>query len=153
MYKELIESFAQNNEWVKVQPPQTEENIRATEAVVGYLFPKELRDLYLEMDGDSFLFLSLQKIAETVQINRETWLPFFEEDYSKEEYMDRVDRFIFFAGNGCGDYYCYRVSPDGIADESVIYIWEHEYIGEPCCWKPVTSNLKELIMRYYNDEI
>jgi len=74
MYKELIESFAQNNEWVKVQPPQTEENIRATEAVVGYLFPKELRDLYLEMDGDSFLFLSLQKIAETVQINRETWL-------------------------------------------------------------------------------
>ena len=143
MYKELIESFAQNNEWVKVQPPQTEENIRAT----------ELRDLYLEMDGDSFLFLSLQKIAETVQINRETWLPFFEKDYSKEEYMDRVDRFIFFAGNGCGDYYCYRVSPDGIADESVINIWEHEYIGEPCCWKPVASNLKELIMRYYNDEI
>lgn len=153
MYKELIESFAHNSEWVKIQPPQTEENIRATEAAVGYLFPKELRDLYLEMDGDSFLFLSLQKIAETVQINRETWLPFFEKDYSKEEYMDRVDRFIFFAGNGCGDYYCYRVSPDGIADETVIYIWEHEYIGEACCWKPVASHLKELITRYYHDEI
>ena len=153
MYRELIESFTQNNEWVKIQPPQTEKNIRVTEAVIGYSFPKELRDLYLEMDGDAYLFYSLEKIVNKVKSMREIWLPDFERDGNREEYMDRVDRFIFFAGNGCGDYYCYRVSPDGIADESVIYIWEHEYMGETCCWKPVASNLKELITRYYHDEI
>lgn len=36
-----------------------------------------------------------------------------------EEYEDRIGRFIMFAGNGCGDYYCYRVLPryDGLVEE------------------------------------
>ena len=105
------------------------------------------------MNGDKWLFLSAEEIIENVKLNREIFLPLFEEDYSKEEYQERVDRFIFFATNGCGDYYCYRVCPNGTADTSVIYIWEHENIGDRCCWKPVANNIKELIVRYCNGEI
>ena len=63
-----------------------------------------------------------------------------------------MGRFLFFAANGCGDYYCYRFSPNGAAEEP-LYIWEHESIGESCCWRPVARTLEELITRYYHDEI
>ena len=55
----------------------------------------------------------------------------------------------FFAGNGCGDYYCYHANADGVIDEDSIYIWEHEEY----CWKQVASNMAELLTRYYHDEI
>ena len=69
--------------------------------------------------------------------------------YSDEEFVKELDKFIFFATNGCGDYYCYRAGSDGIIDETAIYIWKHE---EFCC-KQVAANMAELITRYYNDEI
>ena len=153
MYRELILELTKGNEWVKVQPPCSETVISEAEKVVGYSFPEELKNLLREMNGDKWLFLSAEEIIENVKLNREIFLPLFEEDYSKEEYQERVDRFIFFATNGCGDYYCYRVCPNGTADKSVIYIWEHEYIGDSCCWRPVANNIKELIVRYCNGEI
>lgn len=128
MYRELVLELTKGNEWVKVQPPCSETVISEAEKVVGYSFPEELKNLLREMNGDKWLFLSAEEIIENVKLNREIFLPLFEEDYSKEEYQERVDRFIFFATNGCGDYYCYRVCPNGTADKSVIYIWEHEYM-------------------------
>ncbi|MGM9657935.1 MAG: SMI1/KNR4 family protein [Eubacteriales bacterium] len=56
---------------------------------------------------------------------------------------------MFFAGNGCGDYYCYHADADGVIDEDAIYIWEHEEY----CWKKVASGMAELLTRYYRDEI
>lgn len=153
MYKELILRLSQGNEWVKIQPPCTDSEIAYAEKVVGHPFPNALIDLLHEMNGDNWCLLSVQEIVENVKRNRETWLPLFEEDYTTEEYLDKVDRFIFFATNGCGDYYCYRVQPDGTADETTIYIWEHEEIGEKYCWRSVASNLSEFITRYYSDEI
>lgn len=114
------------------------------ENVKGLVKTEKHRAFYKEM---------MMKVQANVKLNREIFLPIFEEDYSKEEYQERVDRFIFFATNGCGDYYCYRVCPNGTADTSVIYIWEHENIGDRCCWKPVANNIKELIVRYCNGEI
>lgn len=153
MYKELIGKLSSGNKWVKIQPPCPKSEISYTEKVVGHPFPKALVDLLLEMNGDRWCLLSSQEIVENVNRNKETWLPLFEEDYSKEEYLDRVDRFIFFATNGCGDYYCYRVQPDGIVDETTIYVWEHEEIGEGCCWRAVASGMTEFITRYYQGEI
>lgn len=153
MYKELILKLSEGNGFVKINPPCPEKKIKRAEKAVGYPFPKELRELLLELDGDEWLLWSAKEIIENVELNRESWLPFFEENFSKEEYIDRVDRFIFFAGNGCGDYYCYRVRNDGVADESVIYIWEHEMIDEKCCWRAVASNMAEFITRYYKGEI
>ena len=153
MYKELIGKLSSGNKWVKIQPPCPKSEISYAEKVVGHPFPKALVDLLLEMNGDRWCLLSSQEIVENVNRNKETWLPLFEEDYSKEEYLDRVHRFIFFATNGCGDYYCYRVQPDGIVDETTIYVWEHEEIGEGCCWRAVASGMTEFITRYYQGEI
>lgn len=153
MYKELISELSKENEWVKIQPPCHEREIRRAEKAVGYPFPKELRDLLREMNGDKWLLLSSKEIIEQVKLNKGCYLPLFEADFSKAEYIDRVDRFIFFATNGCGDYYCYRVSPRGVPDESAIYIWEHESLGEKCCWKQVAGGMTEFITRYYNGEI
>ena len=153
MYRELVQELAKGNEWVQVQPPCPAEAIDAAERAVGYSFPQELRALLSEMDGDRWLLLSAGEIVENVRRNREIWLPWFETDYSAAAYAERVDRFIFFATNGCGDYYAYRVSPDGIAEANVIYLWEHEEIGEDCCWKPVAGSIRELITRYYRNEI
>ncbi len=152
MYKELILKLSKKNKWVKIQPPCSDSKIDQAEEVVGYRFPRELRELLRELNGDNWCILSAEEIIDNVKCNRKNWLPFFEEEYSREEYIDKVDRFIFFATNGCGDYYCYRVGEDDIPDETAVYIWEHEYLGEKC-WRKVACNMAEFITRYYNDEI
>ena len=153
MYKELILTLSQGNEWVKIQPPCPDKEIEFAEKVVGHPFPKELKELLRETNGDKWCLLSANEIIENVERNRAFLLPLFEEDYSKEEYDERVDRFIFFATNGCGDYYGYRVCPNESVDETAIYIWEHEELGEKCCWRFVASGLAEFITRYYKNEI
>lgn len=152
MYRELILNLSQGNEWAEIQPPCPESEIDRAEKAVGYPFPQALRALLREVNGDKWCLLSAEEIMENVERNRTIWLPLFEADYSKEEYMEKVDRFIFFATNGCGDYYGYRVSEAGIPDESAIYIWEHEYINEKC-WRKVAGNMAEFIARYYRGEI
>lgn len=152
MYKELLLELSQGNDWAKPQPPCPEALLEKAEKVVGYPFPPELRALLRETNGDKWCLMSAEAIIRNVELNRENWLPLFEEDYSHEEYLDKVDRFIFFAENGCGDYYCYRVDKDGVADETSIYIWEHEYLGEKC-WKKVAGSMSEFLTRYYHSEI
>lgn len=139
MYKELISELSKNNQWVKIQFPATEEHILNAESVVGYAFPKELKQLFYELNGDSYLILSTDEIIKNCMLNRE---------YLKECYED-IDLHIFFASNGCGDYYCYNVSQNGEADTSAIYIWEHE-TNETFY---VAKDIKELIVKYYNSEI
>lgn len=152
MYLERILELTRENGWAKPQPPCTDSEIERAEKVVGYPFPKELSALLKETNGDKWCLMSVDEIIENVERNRAIWLPLFEEDYSREEYIEKVDRFIFFATNGCGDYYCYRVDADGVPDETAIYIWEHEYLGEKC-WKKVAESMMEFITRYYSSEI
>ena len=153
MYRELIETFVQDNEWVKIQPPCPDNEIVAAEKAIGYSLTEDLKNLLKEMNGDKWLLWSAREIAEKTKGIREGFYALFEEDFGMEAYKNRIERFIFFAGNGCGDYYCYRVSEDGIADENAIYIWEHENIGEDCCWRKVADSLSECITRYYDSEI
>ena len=153
MYRELVSRLTSDNSWVRIAPPCPEEEIRRTEAALGRAFPEALRELLREMNGDGWCLMSAGEMVKLAELNRETLLPFFEEEFSREEYMERVDRFLFFAQNGCGDNYGYRVRPDGTVDETAIYIWEHELIGETCCWRPVARDLAEFITRYYSDEI
>ena len=91
------------------------------------------------MNGDGWLFFSTEQIKETVAVNREYLL----------ECYDDIERHIFFAGNGCGDCYCYNIDSDGGADVDRIYIWQHETNETDL----VASNLAELIRHNYNDEI
>lgn len=153
MYKELITRLSADNTWVSPQEPCSEEMLKKAQAYVGFPFPEELNALLREMDGDNWCVLSAEGIMERVKLNREVFLPLFLSDFSQEAYEERVDRFIFFATNGCGDYYCYRVEENGIADPNAIYIWEHEDLGEECCWKQVAASMEEFLTRYYQSEI
>lgn len=139
MYKELITELSKDNQWVNVQPPATEKDILNAESVVGYAFPNELKQLLYELNGDSYLILSTEEIINNCLLNRE---------YLKECYED-IDFHIFFAGNGCGDYYCYNISPDGKINTGAIYIWEHETNETHF----VAKDIKELLSKYYNSEI
>lgn len=139
MYKELVLECSEGKAKIHIQEPATLEEIQEAEKVVGYNFPEELKKLLLEMNGDKWLLFSTEKIIECVTLNRE---------YLSECYED-IERHIFFAGNGCGDYYCYNVEPDGTVDASAIYIWLHEdnetYV--------VAKDIEELIRSYYNSDI
>ena len=64
-----------------------------------------------------------------------------------EEFTD-LSCFLFIAGNGCGDYYGYRIE-DRTVLPSPIYIWEHETFKA----KVVANNLIEMIELYYRDKI
>ena len=139
MYAELVRELSSHNSRAVVQPPASPEEIRRAEKAVGYPFPGELKALLSEMNGDKWLLFSAGEIIQIAELNREYLL----------ECCEDIDRYIFFAGNGCGDYYGYRVDRDGIADGEGIYLWEHE-INES---RLVASDIAELITRYYHDEI
>lgn len=139
MYKELVLECSEGRAKIQIQEPATLLEIQEAEKVVGYSFPDELKELLLEMNGDKWLLFSTDQIIERVSLNRE---------YLLECYED-IEQHIFFAGNGCGDYYCYNVSPDGVVDTSAIHIWLHE--DNEMRW--VAKDMEELIRRYYNSEI
>lgn len=139
MYKELITEVSKGNEFVKIQPPCPGSEIDRVEKSFGYPLPKEVRALLSELNGDKFLLLSAEEIIDQIRLNKEML------SYYEEQGVEGVDRLLFFAGNGCGDYYCYRVG-----DENTIYMWEHEEMKYD---RKVAASMSEVITRYYNDEI
>jgi len=145
MYRELIENLISGHNWAKLQDPCSEKDIVKAEKYVGFKFPEELKALLRETNGDHYLLLSADEIIKNVKMNREIMSEYFEEN----EFEEKVNRHIFFATNGCGDYYCYRILPNGNIDTSAIYIWEHELFEV----RKVANNISELITKYYNSEI
>lgn len=145
MYRELIEKMIKGNRWAKVQEPCPEEELQRAEEYVGFKFPEDLKALLRETNGDQWFLLSAEKMIDHVKGNREIFPEYLEPD----EFEEKVNRFIFFATNGCGDYYCYRVLGNGETDAAAIYIWEHELFEI----RKVAEDIADLITRYYNDEV
>ena len=145
MYRELLEKLIAGHNWAKVQGPCSEKEVAEAEKYVGFDFPDELKNLLTEINGDRWFLLSADEIVSNVKTNREI----FPEYLEKEEFEEKVNRYIFFATNGCGDYYCYRVFPNGKTDDSAIYIWEHELFET----RMVAKDIEDLIIKYYNSEI
>ncbi len=139
MYKEKLLHYAHTNEYVKPKVGATAAMIHSVEKDLGCTFPPELRSLLSETNGDGYLFFSTDEILET-NIRARTMM---------SECYEGLEKLLFFAGNGCGDYYCYQIRPSGQADSSSIYIWMHEdnELGS------VAHSLTEMIDRYFNDEI
>ena len=134
MFRELIaQCIAEAGvEYAHLEPPCPEEEIAQAEALLR------------ETDGDHWLLWSAREIMENAKL-----LPGFLDGCDTfEEYLEKVARHIFFAGNGCGDYYCYRVLPDGQVDSSQIYIWEHEIFEHHV----VARDIPDLIRKYYRDQ-
>lgn len=138
MYLELIQQNIPQNPWIRPQPPATPEQIRWAEQQMRVSFPEELRALLLELNGDRYLLLSAERIVECNRLTRE----------GLSECYDGLENLLFVAENGCGDYYCYKISQGQITDPE-LYRWDHEDNET----RPVASSLAEMITRYYNDEI
>lgn len=145
MYRELIANLIKGHNWAKLREPCSEKEIKSVEKFIGFPFPEDLKKLLKETNGDHWFLLSASEIAEQAKRNRE----FLSEYLEPEEFEEKVNRFIGFATNGCGDYYGYRVLPNGKTDDSAIYIWEHEVFD----FRVVAKDIKDLITKYYNDEI
>ena len=145
MYRELLSDLIRKVKWAQLQDPCSEQDLEAAEKVVGYPFPDELKDLLRETNGDRWFLLSAKEIIENVERNR----AILSECFDPEEFLEKVDRHIFFATNGCGDYYCYKVSANGEVDTSGIYLWGHEDFET----RYVAKDIKDAIIKYYNDEI
>jgi len=77
-------------------------------------------------------------MVETCQLLTDVW----------GETCPEMAEFLFFAENGCGDYYGYRKDVNGNYGEE-IYLWEHETAEST----PVAASLLEFIERYYEGEI
>ncbi len=58
-----------------------------------------------------------------------------------------LDRLLFVAGNGCGDYYSYKIE-DGEISSTALYRWDHEENSITL----VASDLADLIDKYYTDQ-
>ncbi|MBQ8784364.1 MAG: SMI1/KNR4 family protein [Clostridia bacterium] len=145
MYRELIGKLIEGHNWAKLQKPCSENEISEAEQFVGFTFPNELKNLLHETNGDHWFLLSAEEIVNHVKTNREIFPEYFE----PYEFEEKVNRYIYFATNGCGDYYCYRVLQNGETDTSAIYIWEHELFET----RKVAENITDLIIKYYNDEV
>lgn len=145
MYRELIEKLTEKNNRSQLQGPCPENEIENAEEYVGFEFPEELKALLRETNGNRDFLLSAERIVSTVKTNREFYTEYFDE----EEFEEKINCFLPFATNGCGDYYGYRILENGETDSSAIYIWEHELFEI----RKVAKNISQLISKYYNDEI
>lgn len=145
MYRELIGDLIKDHHWAKLQEPCPESKIEEAERYVGFTFPEELKALLRETNDDHRLLLSAEEIISHVKINREIFPEYLEPD----EFEDKINRHVFFASNGCGDYYCYRVLSNGDTDASAIYIWEHELLEI----RETAKNIADLITKYYNNGV
>ena len=145
MYRDLIGELIKGHSWAKLQDPCSEDEIIKAEKYVGFIFPEELKTLLRETNGDHWFLLSADDIIKHVKTNREIFPEYLEPD----EFEEKVNRFVYFATNGCGDYYCYRVLENGETDTTAIYIWEHELFEI----REVAKDIADLITKYYNNEV
>jgi len=138
MYKELFETGRQTNPYIKITAPAKQEAIFRAEALLKCRFPDELKMYLLEIDGDGDLYFSAEQIPKENCFLRKALA---------ECYPD-LDHYLFVAGNGCGDYYGYRLV-DGKVQNSDIILWDHETNTD----KVVAQSLDSLITLMYIDGV
>ena len=136
-WKSLIEKHLEKNPRMKLNPPATEQQIAEIEKRFGIVLPTDLKEFLGELNGDNWLVFSTSQIIEINEMQRTAF----------DFYMP-LDCLLFIAGNGCGDYYGYPITRDGI-DGRKIYMWEHE--DDSRIYK--ASGLKDMIEKYFSDQI
>lgn len=138
MWKEQIEMHKDNNPYMKINPPASARAIKAAEKKLEIVFPRDLKELLLELDGDNNLMHSVQQIVENTIMTRK----------ALSEHYEGLSLLLFIGGNGCGDYYSYIITNGCIASNDIIR-WEHEDNSRII----VANGLSELIEKYYTDQI
>ena len=113
MWVEKIRKYSKNIRFININPPATDNEIQEVINTLGDI-PDDLKKLLKEINGDNFVLFSTDQIVEENIRLREMI-----------EFMP-LDCLLFFAGNGCGDYYGYQIRKDGICSYN-IFLWDLEY--------------------------
>ena len=138
MYKELFVTGSQTNPYIKIEEPAKPKSIKKSEARLRCSFPEDLIAYLAEINGDGDLFLSAERIAtENLSVR----------DALAECYPN-LDQYLFIAGNGCGDYYGYRLNNGQVSNNEIV-LWDHEDNS----FRTVASNLVSLIKLMYIDQV
>ena len=135
MWRNKITFIANTNKHIIMMPPASNDDIITLTSTLGDI-PESLIVFLLEINGDCYFFLSVEQIIETNLLLR-----------SIDTYMP-LDCLLFFATNGCGDYFGYQIRKNGI-NANRIYFWDHESDNRIY----VASSLEEVFDRYFKNEI
>ncbi len=137
MWTKQIVKYKSTNPYIRINEPSNEKEIAVAEKELGVPFPIELKELLLELNGDSYLLYSVQQIVENTIMTRR----------ALGEYYEGLNELLFIGGNGCGDQYSYIIANGVIAANGIVR-WEHEDNSRTL----VASSLAELIEKYYTDQ-
>ena len=136
MWKSKILELNKDNPFSKLNHPATEAQISEVSLKLKVKIPDELEALLKEVNGDGDTFLSTEQIIRDNLSLREM-----------EDFMP-LDVLLFFAENGCGDYFGYAIRKNGEIDNN-IFMWDHESDSR----KWVAQGLDQFIERRKNEEI
>ena len=138
MYLELVNSYRTTRKYgedIKPRPPVSEAQIAEAEARLGTRFPKELRAMLHEMDGDCDFLLSLEEIIE------------YNEAMASESFAGAKP--LFIATDGAGGLYGYAVK-DGGEESAKLVFCDHETGEISDCEGVDAYSLYELIKQFYD---
>jgi cell wall assembly regulator SMI1 len=133
MWKELLLELAKENPYSNPNPPASLDSIKDAEDRLDIKFPEELIQCLLEADGDGDALFSVQRIIDINILMNE---------------LSSTNNFLRVMTNGCGDDFGYQVINKEIPVTS-IFMWDHE-LNE---FSLIASNLKEIVIKFYHDDI
>lgn len=136
MWKEKILELNKDNTFANLNPPATDIQILHLNSTLKLTIPVELESLLKEANGDGCTFLSTNQIIKDNLFLR------------KLDWCMPLDAFLFFAENGCGDYFGFSIKRNGEIDNN-IFMWDHE--SDIRTW--VANGLNQFIERRMNQEI
>lgn len=113
----IFERIIQNKKF-ELREPATDEMIRNAEHELKIKLPKMLIDT-LRISNGIIELMELPTTKERIPIEETLWSV---ESMLKLKNEDKNVPFLFFAGNGCGDYFCYKVFNDTIEDD-IIFLY------------------------------
>ena len=133
----LFGKLMRKHDYIAPNPPATQAQIDEIETALGNKLPGDLTELLLEMNGDNWFVFSTEQIIQINLSLREL-----------NEFMP-LDGLLFFAGNGCGDYFGFPVTSDGATKADCVFLWDHESDSRIL----IAGSLEETIVKYYGEAI
>ena len=132
----LFDELMKKHDYIAPNPPATQAQIDEIETALRNKPPDDLTELLLEMNGDNWFVFSAGQI---IQINLsmrviDVFMP--------------LDSLLFFAGNGCGDYFGFPIASNGEIKTDCVFLWDHE--SDSRILK--AGGLEEIIVKYYGGE-
>ncbi len=132
-FSRLLLKFASKYKSFNPAPPTCREDIAAIESYIGCALPADLLQLYRETDGDGDLIFSAKETLHTTKLLRESF----------SELCNETQDLLAFAGDGAGNYFCYKQSSE---NKNLVYFFYHEEFAVI----PAANRLSDLIIGYYN---